>query len=692
MWDLFSLAVLASLLLLMAPGYFIFRALGFSRISSFECAPLASLLLCSFLTTAFWKIGVFCTWWLLALSSLLISFFVYALAVRFKGVLACGDAPLLKSSRDFAQSSLCALSYVAVAALVYIFVFALNVDDASSFVQYYDNMHHLGSIQTFLLSGNWSSFGTTSYPDTFGSGVSPVESSSGFYPSAWHCIAAFAAGLTGCSVPVAENASIAAFVVVVFPLGMHALMNRLFVDKPRAVIFASLVVSAFAFYPWRLMTFGPLYPNIASMSLIPGAAYLFLELVSGDRNRVRDKASLTIAFVFALGSMAFTQPNTVFALGVFLAPYIVCLASSAHIRGKRTTATRLMCGMVAVVAILGMWLVCYKLPFLQGVITYSWPSYTSAKQALLDVFYLRFLYHPSQAVLAIATIVGIVSALVDRKRAWLVVSYGIACCMYVVDAYSDGVLRHLLTGFWYTDPNRVIAFLIVFAMPLASWGLATIVELCVKLLTACAKRFASFGLSGARLDFAARIVGVALIACFTLWNYWPHCLITGEVDSENPFDIAGLFVRDAFQDCHNGYYDHQESQFVESAMRLVGTEKGMVNIPSDGSASAYGADGANVLYRYYDEANSSSEKELSRVVRLDLAEVSTSRTVQEAVRDLNVGYVLKLDRGGHGGTGHYDFCYSEDDWRGIDAVNDDTPGFEVILAEGDMRLYRITAA
>ena len=264
--------------------------------------------------------------------------------------------------------------------------------------------------------------------------------------------------------------------------------------------------------------------------------------------------------------------------------------------------------------------------------------------------------------------------------------------MYVVDAYSDGVLRHLLTGFWYTDPNRVIAFLIVFAMPLASWGLATIVELCVKLLTACAKRFASFGLSGARLDFAARIVGVALVACFTLWNYWPHCLITGEVDSENPFDIAGLFVRDAFQDCHNGYYDHQESQFVESAMRLVGTEKGMANIPSDGSASAYGADGANVLYRYYDEANSSSEKELSRVVRLDLAEVSTSRTVQEAVRDLNVGYVLKLDRGGHGGTGHYDFCYSEDDWRGIDAVNDDTPGFEVILAEGDMRLYRITAA
>ena len=28
-------------------------------------------------------------------------------------------------------------------------------------------------------------------------------------------------------------------------------------------------------------------------------------------------------------------------------------------------------------------------------------------------------------------------------------------------------------------------------------------------------------------------------------------------------------------------------------------------------------------------------------------------------------------------------------WCGIRAINDETPGFEVVLAEGDMRLYRI---
>ena len=30
-----------------------------------------------------------------------------------------------------------------------------------------------------------------------------------------------------------------------------------------------------------------------------------------------------------------------------------------------------------------------------------------------------------------------------------------------------------------------------------------------------------------------------------------------------------------------------------------------------------------------------------------------------------------------------------EEWAGIDGVRDDTPGFEVVLSEGDMRLYKI---
>ena len=30
-------------------------------------------------------------------------------------------------------------------------------------------------------------------------------------------------------------------------------------------------------------------------------------------------------------------------------------------------------------------------------------------------------------------------------------------------------------------------------------------------------------------------------------------------------------------------------------------------------------------------------------------------------------------------------------WKGLANLTDDTPGFETILADGDMRLYKITA-
>ncbi len=33
--------------------------------------------------------------------------------------------------------------------------------------------------------------------------------------------------------------------------------------------------------------------------------------------------------------------------------------------------------------------------------------------------------------------------------------------------------------------------------------------------------------------------------------------------------------------------------------------------------------------------------------------------------------------------------YAESEFQGIDSINDDTPGFDLVLSEGDMRFYRI---
>lgn len=80
------------------------------------------------------------------------------------------------------------------------------------------------------------------------------------------------------------------------------------------------------------------------------------------------------------------------------------------------------------------------------------------------------------------------------------------------------------------------------------------------------------------------------------------------------------------------------------------------------------------------------------MLRESLAEVTENVDVQNAVHSLGAQYLLVLDLEGHADNRRrYLPSYSPDQWSGIDAVNDATPGFEVLMSEGDMRLYRIVA-
>ena len=62
------------------------------------------------------------------------------------------------------------------------------------------------------------------------------------------------------------------------------------------------------------------------------------------------------------------------------------------------------------------------------------------------------------------------------------------------------------------------------------------------------------------------------------------------------------------------------------------------------------------------------------------------------VRRYNVGYVLQLDSNyDKTGDGSMYPIYTAKDWKGIQAVSEDTPGFKLVYSSGDIRLYRLTA-
>lgn len=81
----------------------------------------------------------------------------------------------------------------------------------------------------------------------------------------------------------------------------------------------------------------------------------------------------------------------------------------------------------------------------------------------------------------------------------------------------------------------------------------------------------------------------------------------------------------------------------------------------------------------------------SVAVRTRLAHIAEDDEVARAVRSMGARYVLALDISGVKGDS-IEVAYDPAGWEGISSIDDDTPGFSVVLAEGDMRLYRIDGA
>lgn len=132
-----------------------------------------------------------------------------------------------------------------------------------------------------------------------------------------------------------------------------------------------------------------------------------------------------------------------------------------------------------------------------------------------------------------------------------------------------------------------------------------------------------------------------------------------------------------------------DSEFLKNVEAITGTHDLVINDPNDGSVYAYGLDNINTYYRRF---FAPKNNDTSDSIRTRLADISFDKQVKDAVKSINAKYVLVLDYdfNGESGTKYFDF-YERDDWKGIHNINENTPGFELVLTEGSRRLYRITA-
>lgn len=690
MWGLFFATTLLVAVSLYVPGYLVLRGFGVSRVLAFSFAPLLGVVAYVVLGLAYAEFGMWSCWASQAVPLMLAGAVLFVAVRKVRSgagrvVFGLSDHGVVRPGFRISFDAACLAGYVlfGVAFAGVLFVWYLGSPD--SYAQQYDNISHLATIQSFVESDIWSPFASSAYSSAADAAINPLPDG-GFYPTAWYSVAALAVTSTGVSSAMAENIANFVFVAIVLPSSVFVFLRVVFDGRRSVLPFGAVCMLLFSGFPWMLIHFGPLYPNLSAFCMVLAAAAVFILAFQAGCSALQ-RVGLGVLFVMALASLALAQPNAVFTLAVLLAPFCVWQASCVPLLvrgwGRRAFASRFAFGAGAFVLIAVIWVLLYKAPFLQAVVQHTWPACSTVGEAFFDALLLGFRAEGTQIVLAALVAVGALSALWDRRFLWLSFSYLFACAIYCINACFDGMLKHLFAGFWYTDPWRCGAMASLIGIPPAVLGLWTLWRCAL----AGVRRLRAGDMSWA----ASGVVAVVVALLVVLGSAFPGIAAPGS-------QSGAVAFRSVFFGLHEGasvsaVYDDAEKAFVREVKQTVPHDALIINVPDDGSAFAFAAEGLRTYFRYTRDYDVPGETAESVAIRRGLCNVVQDEDVRAAVRGIEAQYVLQLDQGQPDVPRVYLFTYeSGEKWQGIDAIRDDTPGFEVVLAEGDMRLYRIVAA
>lgn len=670
------------------PGFLFFRILGSSLLQRLVLAPIFSL--CGYLSVpiALLALGVAASGWVIFL--VVLSLGVVAFAASF--FLQKGSK--LPSTLDalFPSFKRCDWlvigAYVAVSSLFMLLLFAQGFSDASQFNQQFDNYTHLRLVQSYVDAGQFSALRplSSSYTTPY-FGSAPVS-----YPAMWHVLCAIIASEAHTAAPVAANVLNYVICSIVFPTGIF-LFLKLVAKRGKTVIAGSVVATAFTAFPAGFVDWGPLSPNLLAFALVPSLVSLWIA-ASAPKRQASTRATAIVLFCCLFAVLALAHPNAVFFAGIIIVPFICHRISSAEVFPNHGKPFRVMLKAALIAVLLGafaaVWMLLCSAPFMQGVMAGEWEAFSTRKEALIDLLTFGMTERvAAQPIMGFIVGVGLIRACLDKKTAWLILPFLFTCFLYLGGVPSSGTTRHILIGFWYTDPYRIAAMVSITAIPLAALGLSAFYELADWTLKKIRLRCASA---------ASNVFAVALSLLFMAICYYPLYL----PDHDDPNSAFGSLVNDIRKQSAL-YYTPEEQSFVEKATQIIDPEKIVLNDPYDGSGYLYGADGVKVAIPTYLEYQGDDTDGIAALTRRGLSSYASNDEILKTLREANVGYLLLLDVPQEGSDLSREWNASDpqgfDDmlssktikgWEGYYNINDTTPGFELVLSEGDMRLYKLT--
>lgn len=525
--------------------------------------------------------------------------------------------------------------------------------DSGNISQTFDNVFHLNAVRYIAETGNASSLLVSGFTSTTGVG--------GFYPAAWHDVVSLTHQMTGSTIAVAVNASNVAIAALIWPLSCIILAVAIFGQRRLVVASAAALAAGFSSFPYLMLDFGVLYPNLLSIALLPAGIGLLALALRVARGLRPSSVTAWTLMIGTLPGLALAHPSTLMALLAWTYPVV----SLACVRMYRRYAGAVGHWRSGGLALLGVVIYTSALLFAWDRLRpdetqAGWQPVQSVAQAFGEALASAPNGRPVPWMILALTLVGIWALLHHRHHFWLLGIFGISCIAYiVVSGFPAGEFRTWLGGIWYNDPNRLAALLPVAALPVAVMGTVWLAD------TARRRAAVMFRWAGARNGAgSAAIIVVAFVALTAL--------------------TQGGSVRAAVASAAGSYalnpdswlVDSQEMTLLERAAGKIPADNKVVASPWTGASMVYAVSGRKALTPHiFSEFGDDTRTVLHR-----LNQAGEDPNVCESVRRLKAFYVLDFGtREVHNGSHEY---------PGLTGLSKD-PDFELIDSEGDAKLYKV---
>lgn len=664
-------------LLLYVPGFLFSGLVASDLICALITAPLMSVCLYTLLGIVNEMIGIPCGFATVVVPVVVVGSICAGLAARGKSKQGQVNPLASLFTKELRDELMVLLPYVVFGAAVCLVYFIKPLDGPESFTWRTDNCFHLNLVKRFVSTRNWSMLHGSIYEDPSHGALT----NNLYYPAGWHVLVALLCSTLNTSAPFGANVVNAVLIAVTIPSSAYLLMRTVYHDKPLAVRLGAIFPLAFGVFPWHIIIPEAKESFFMGMCTAPACIALFvLACESALEHKLQWRS---VAFVvIGLFASVLAHPICVFSIGVLLVPYIVWFIWRLTKAKGLSTKVRILCELAFFAFVAAMWAFCFNIPSIHEMTVWIHYAYTRRQEALMRIVFMGFKDVPAQPLLALFVWVGVAYSLYRTRYLWMTCSFLTFSLFYFVDATTDRFIKRVLTGFWFTDFNRLAASALIMAVPLAALGLFAVVRIAQYLF-----REVSTNSDDASRRYRVFMIPLLLAVVSAGVIYYPsYHMPHAPAKVKTGFWYVSKRARE-YNSFDKNMLSTDEIEFLEDVKEVTGDEL-VLNFPCDGSSYAYVTNDVNVYARRLGNAYLD---ERAKLIAAKIDTYASSEEVERAVDELDARYVLLLDIDENASeeSSLYEDGFNANIWRGFCELDDQTPGFEVVLSEGDMRLYRI---